>query len=156
MKAFQFRLEAVLTLREQAEQAAQQACARAYAAVEAAAARLRSAEAAIATAEQTQRAHLAAGPRAEQLEQLRAFTVLLRERRVLAERELAEAGQRADAAWSRLLLATQQREALERMRGRQRRLHDYETARAEQKVLDERSGRGPALAGAWRESVADV
>jgi flagellar export protein FliJ len=154
MKAFRFRLQAVLTLREQAEQTAEQRCARAYAAVEAAAARVRSAEAEIDAAEQAHRAQLAAGPRAGQLEQLRLYAGFLHERRRQLARELAETRRRADEARRQLLLATQQREALERLRGRQQRAHDYQSARAEQQTLDELVGRGPSLSAAWKTSTA--
>ena len=155
MKAFGFRLQAILTLREQAEQAAQQRCGRAYAAVETAAARVRAAEAEIEAAAQTHYAQLAAGPRAGQLEQLRAYATVLQHRHRQLTRELAEARQRADEAWRQLLLATQQREALERLRGRQRRAHAYQTARAEQQTLDELVGRGPRRAS-WGRQKADV
>jgi len=105
MKAFRFRLQAVLTLRDQAEQVAQQRCARAYAAVENATARVRSAEAEIDGAEHAHRAQLAAAPRAGQLEQLRAYAGLLHERRRQLARELAEA--RRELLSLRLVLATQ-------------------------------------------------
>ena len=154
MKAFRFRLQAVLTLREQTEQAAQQRCARAYAAVEIAAARVRSAEAEIDATDQAHRAQMAAGPRAGQLDQLRLYVSLLHERRRQLARELAEGRRQAAEAARQLLLATQQREGLERLRGRQRRVYDYQTARAEQQTLDELVGRGPALSGAWKTSAA--
>jgi flagellar export protein FliJ len=154
MKAFRFRLQAVLTLREQAEQVAQQRCARAHAAVESAVTRVQSVEAEIDATEQTHRAQLAAGPQAGQLDQLRLYASLLHERRRQFARKLAEARQRADEAWRQLLLATQQREALERLRGRQQRAHDYQTARGEQQALDELVGRGPALSEAWKTSAA--
>ena len=150
MKAFRFRLQAVLTLREQTEQVAQQRCARAYAAVEIAAARVRSAEAEIDATDQAHRAQMAAGPRAGQLDQLRLYVSLLHERRRQLARELVEGRRQAAEAARQLLLATQQREGLERLRGRQRRVYDYQTARAEQQTLDELVGRGPALSGAWK------
>ena len=156
MKAFQFRLQAVLTLREQAEQAAQQSCARAYAAVEAASARVRAADEAIAVSDESRRAQLAAGARADQVEQLRAFGVLLGERRAGRLRELTEARQRAKEASSLLVTATQRREALERLRRGQRSVHTYQAARTEQKILDELAGHGRMLAATWREAAANV
>jgi flagellar export protein FliJ len=156
MKAFRFRLQAVLTLREQAEHEAQQLCARAYAAVESAEARLRSADAAITAADDLRRTHLASGTRASQLEQLRIYAVLLHERRVLVARELTEARRRAEEARRQLLAATQRREALERLRLRQRRTHDYQAARAEQKLLDELAGQGPTLAEVWRQAFTNL
>ncbi len=156
MKGFQFRLQAVLTLREQAEQNAQQNCARAYAVVAAAAACARLAEEAMAASDESRRAQLAAGARADQIEQWRAFGVRLGEQQAARARELAEARGRAEETWRLLLIATQRREALERLRRRQRLLHTSQAAREEQKVLDEMSGRGPRLAEAWRESAANT
>jgi len=82
------------------------------------------------------------------------YASLLHERRRQLARELAEARRRADEAWRQLLLATQQREGLERLRGRQRRVYDYQSARAEQQTLDELVGRGSALSGAWKAAPA--
>jgi flagellar protein FliJ len=156
MKAFQFRLQAVLTLREQAEQSAQQSCARAYAAVEMASVRVRETDEAIATSDESRRAQLAAGTRAGQVAQLRAFAVLLAERRGRQIRELNQARLRAEDARRQLVTATQRRESLERLRCGQKRLHTYQAARAEQKTLDELAGRGRMLAAAWREADANV
>lgn len=65
---------------------------------------------------------------------------------------MTEAQKQAEEAGRLLTVATQRREALDRLRSRQRRVHDYQAGRAEQKLLDELSGRGPALAEAWREA----
>jgi flagellar export protein FliJ len=154
MKAFRFRLQAVLTFREQTEQVAQQRCARAYAAVENVAARVRSAEAEIDATDQAHRAQMIVGPRAGQLDQLRLYASLLYERRRQLARELGECRRQAAEAARQLLLATRRREGLERLRGRQRRVYDYHTARAEQQNLDELVGRGPALSGAWKTATA--
>jgi flagellar export protein FliJ len=153
---FRFRLQAVLTLRERAEQAAQQRCARSCAAVQLAAARLGSAEAEITASEELRRTHLAAGFRAGQFEQLRAHAVLLNERRIRLARELAEARQREAEARQSLVAATQQRETLVRLRDHQRRAYNYRAARAEQKVLDDLAARGMALAQAWRQPTTNV
>jgi flagellar export protein FliJ len=150
MKAFRFRLQAVLTLREQAEQDAQHRCARACAAVDQAAACLHAADAAIAAADQLRRARLAAGLRAEELEQSRLYAARLHDHRTRMARELAQARQQLEQASHQLLLATRQRETLERLRRRQHRIHDYEAGRAEQKILDEFSQRSPALASSAR------
>jgi flagellar export protein FliJ len=156
VKSFHFRLQAVLTLREQAEHEAQLQCARARAAVESAQARLQSADAAIAAADDLRQTHLATGARASQLEQMRVYSVLLQERRAQVARELAEAHRRAEEARRQLLAATQRREALERLRSRQRRAYDYQAARAEQKLLDEMSGQGTALAEVWRQAFTNL
>jgi flagellar export protein FliJ len=152
MKTFRFRLQAVLTLREQAEHETQLRFARACSVVENAEARLRSADAAVAASDEMRRAHLAAGSRACQLEQLRLYAVLLSERRTRIIRELAEARARAETARRALLFATQRRESLDRLRGRQRRAHDYQAAQAEQKLLDELAGQGPTLTEVWQQA----
>lgn len=156
MNLFRFRLQAVLTLRERTEQAAQQRCARTCVAVQLAAARLGSADAEITASEGLRRAHLAAGFRAGQFEQLRTHAVVLNERRIRLARELAEARQREAEARQSLVAATQQRETLVRLRDNQRRAHDYRAARAEQKVLDDLAARSMALAQAWRQPTANV
>jgi flagellar FliJ protein len=146
MKAFRFRLQVVLTLRQEAEQAAQQLCARAFLGLEQATGRLCGAEAAIAADHQRRRARLAAGLRGAELEQDRLYSALLEERRLQMAREAARAQQQMEEARHKLLLATRQREILERLRDRQRRVYDYQAARAEQKLLDEFSQRAPVLA----------
>jgi len=145
----------VLTLREQAEQTAQQNCARAHAAVASAAARVRMAEEAIVASDEARRAQLAAGARADEIEQWRAFGVRLGERRTVVARELAEAQQQAAEAWRLLIIATQRREGLERLRRQQRLIHTGQAARLEQKLLDELAGRGPILAEAGREAATN-
>lgn len=156
MKAFHFRLQAVLTLRAQAEQAAQQSCARAYAVVTTTAERLRVADTAIAASDERRRTQLTAGAAANHVEHLRVFGVLLGERRTQRMRELAEARSRAEEACRLLVVATQGREALERLRHRQLTQHNYQTAQSEQKILDELSAQKRPLLEAWREPSTDL
>lgn len=156
MRAYQFRLEAVLTLREQIEQAAQTQCARAYLAVEQAGARVHSVQLAIDAAEEVQRQQFSAQPRADQVKQLLLYLGSLRQKRLQLVRALAEARQSAEAAQRTLLAATQQREALQRLRNRQQRAHDYESARAEQRVLDDRPSRLPGLSQAANPTPAGL
>ena len=153
MKTFRFSLQAVLVLRERAEQVAQQRCAQAVAAVLDADRRLKSAQTTLAQAQQLCRARLAAGVSADEFEQLRRYTVVLEERRARRQQELSQLRQRAELARQQLLVATQRREALERLRDRQRRGHEYQVARAEQKMLDELAHRGAVLADMWRGPV---
>ncbi len=145
MKAFRFRLEVVLTLRQEAEQAARRVCARVFADLDRATGRLRAAEAALAADDQRRRARLASPLRAADLDQDRLFSALLDERRAAAAREAARVQDQLEAARQKLLLATRDREILERLRERQRRAYDYQAARAEQKILDELSQVGSAL-----------
>jgi len=152
MKAFHFRLQVVLTLREEVEQAARRVYARALLALGQASGRLAGAEAEIEAHHQRRRARLAAGPRAEELEQNRLYGAALEDRRTQLAREAARAKQQAEECRQKLLLAGRQRETLERLRERQRRAHDYQAARAEQKLLDDLSQRVPALAAAGPEA----
>lgn len=146
MKAFHFRLEAVLSLRQQAEQAAQQRSAEAQRAVQNALAQLDAAEATLLAAQHQRLSSLGTGCQVMLLEQLRAYEIVLRERRALRARELAVAREQAEKAQVQLIKATQEREALEHLRDRQRRTHAYEAARGEQKALDEMSARKSLLA----------
>jgi|SRR5208283_4793789 len=152
MRLFRFRLQGVLTVREQVEHEAQLRYARACAAVQRAEGRLHSADAAMAASDEMRRAHLAARSSAGQLEQLRLYAVLLSDLRARVVIELGEARTRAEEARRQLIVATQHREALERLRGRQRRAHDYQAARADQKLLDDLAGKGPTLAELWRQT----
>ena len=156
MKQFLFRLQAVLMLREQAEQTAKLRCARAYAVVNEAATRLRLAEEAMTASHESRRNQLVAGARAEHIEQLRAFGARLSERQISRMHELSEARLRAEDATRLLVLATQERESLERLRRRQQSQHTYRAACAEQKDLDELAGHGQTFAETWRETVANV
>jgi len=151
MRAFRFRLDAVLTLREQVERAAQQRYGLAVAQAENAAARTRSAEAEIVAADGLRAGRLAGGVPATELEHLRGYRLFLDGRLAQRIRELADARQRVEEARCLLVAATRQREALERLREHQRRLYNYESARADQKLLDEMSRCSPMLANAWRE-----
>ena len=148
MRAFQFRLQAVLTLREQAKQAAQRRCAQAYLVVESARVRLQSAEAAIVAADELRRARLVAGIRAGELQQMRDHAVLLNSRRMQLTRELTEAWKQAESARRELVIAAQRQEGLDRLRARQQQVFNYESARAEQKLLDEMCRHGPVLSQA--------
>ena len=142
MKAFRFSLEAILTLREQAEKAVQVRCAQAYAAERRAADNLREAEAALATAEQAQTVLLQKGCAAAQVEQLRSYSLFLEARRLEFMRAHEESKKRAVDAQAQLITATQKREALERLKNRQRIAHSYNAARLEQLTLDELTGGG--------------
>jgi flagellar export protein FliJ len=156
MKTFKFRFRAVLVLREQVEREAQQRYARAIAVVNGAAGRLAAAEGALASADQARELRLAAGAPAGELEQARQYSVLLTERRNRFTRELNDARQRAETARQQLAAASQRCEALERLRGHQQRRHAYAAARAEQKILDELTGRTHALAQTLAQNHAGL
>lgn len=153
MKAFRFQLEAILKLREQAEQAAQQQCAKANAAVERAQARLQAADATLAAAHDLHREQLATGVQANQLLQLRAYITNLCESRIRLAREVAEAQAQLATATRQMIVATQRREVLERLRERKRREHEHHVAVFEQKMLDDFNGRGSETLQARNQPV---
>jgi flagellar FliJ protein len=156
MKAFRFRLDAVLNLREQAEQKAQQRCAEAQRAVQRAIAQLEAADSAVDEAEAQHRALIRGGCQAGQLQKMRLYEVELRHHRDRRADELATAREQAEEARTRLVAATQAREVMEHLRHRQRRAFEYEAARADQKALDEMSARGLTLATAWQGERTEI
>jgi len=139
MKPFHFALEAVLTLREQKEQDAQQEFGRRLCAAEAVADRLATLRRDLEMWREHLRRCFRHGATAAELASIQGYGGVLaeREKETIAELSTARAAQ--TAAWVRLLKATQEREALEKLRQRQRREYDYEEAREEQKVADDRA-----------------
>lgn len=154
MKSFRFRLQAILSLREQKEQAAKRIYAEKLRAQEAVAQRLQVAEREIEALMDLQRGQMNRGITCEQLERFRNYLVVLDDRRKSLQVDLMKARQITELAWRELVVATQKREALDRLRSRQQRVYDYEAARAEQKLIDELSSRSDTLADAWRGSPA--
>jgi flagellar export protein FliJ len=152
MKSFRFRLQAILTLREQKEQAAKRIYAEKLRAQEVVAHRLQAAEREIEALMNLQRGQMNSGITCEQLERFRNYLVVLDDRRKALQIDLVKAKQITELAWRELLVATQKREALDRLRSRQQRMYSYEAARAEQKLIDELSSRSDTLADAWREN----
>lgn len=156
MKSFRYRLQAVLTVREQAEREAQLRFARACAQAQSAEKRLRSAEEALAASDKIRRERLGTGSSGGELEQLRLHAALLAELRQRSAGEVAEARQKLEATRQQLASATKAREALVRLRDRQRRAHEYASVRAEQKVMDELAGQGPRLGATEAITEASV
>ena len=141
MKTFRFRLHAVLTLREEAEQQALNAYAQRLRETRTALQNLQAADDAVASEEELVRTRLQEGVTAYLIEELRAYGIVLKERRETARKELVSAQQQAEAARQNVLKASRDRKALEKLRSRQRLAHAHFWARAEQKELDEIAGR---------------
>jgi flagellar FliJ protein len=137
MKRFQFRLQSVLALREEAEQKAERAYAEALQTERQALGKLQSAEAALATGEEIIRTRLREGPRAQELDHLRHYRQFLADQVTLAATNLAAAREGTESRRQALQKAMQEREALDRLRRRQVEAFNLEVARAEQKLLDE-------------------
>ena len=115
LKRFTFRLQAVLTLHERAEQAAQVYWAQCCTAVDQAAAGLRFAEDSIAALDKLRSRQLTCGAPAEDLEHGRVYALLLQERRKHLVNELAQARLEAEEARREMKLAAQRREAIEKL-----------------------------------------
>jgi flagellar export protein FliJ len=137
MKPFRFPLQPIRVLREQKEQQAQQHYALALNACEEAAARVRAAGEELAACWTTLGDELAAGAEATEVLRTRAWCNVLELR--LRERTgaLEKARLDVDQVWREMLLATRDREALDRFYDKAHRIYDRDVQRAEQKELDE-------------------
>ncbi len=145
MKAFKFRLQAVLTLREEKEQEAQRLVAQALGVVATAEAGLARVARDLDGLGREIADRLRTGVAAARLAEFGNYRVLLTERRFRLERELEAAREKVRQARAALLRATQERQALDGYRGRLRRSHDYRMAREEQKFLDDLATRAPVF-----------
>lgn len=141
MRAFRFPLQAILTLREEKEQAAQRAYAERLRAARAVEDRLEALGREQAQTSQQRQAALGRGTSALELEQMAHYGLWLQERREQLETELTRARNAVEEGWQQLLRATQEREAMERYRRKQKQAYDLHLARAEQKLLDDLAGR---------------
>lgn len=156
MKSFRFPLEAILTLREEREQEAQRGYAARLRAVESVNRGIAATRDELTTLAGEHRARAERGAQAVDLRRSDRYRRVLDDRLRRLEKELAAARQAAERAWRTLLKATQDRQALEKYRQKLHRLHDYAVGREEQRLLDDLSGRGPTLAGAWRQPMEEL
>src|SRR5579884_3934405 len=137
MKAFQFSLSALAVLREQEEKAAQKKYADSLRICEEAAARVQSASQELMSCWRDLTGKLSAGVSAVEFLRARAWCNVLELR--LKERTVAleQARLKVDAVWQEMLIATRDRESLDRFHDKKRRAYDQEVQRHEQKELDE-------------------
>ena len=147
MKAFRFRLQSVLSLREEKEQTAQREVARALHGVAVIETALAGVAKELAGLGNDLLGRLQAGMPARALAELGAYREVLSERRARLRRDLAQAQETVRQARVVLLQASQERQALDTYRDKRRRAHDLEAAREEQKTLDELAGRVSAFGG---------
>lgn len=137
MKPFRFPLQSLRVLREQKERAAQKHYTEALHACEQAAAHVKSAGDELATCWSALCDKLASGVTATDLLKTRAWCNVLELRLKERAHELEDARQAVDVVWREMLLATRDREALDKFHDKRRRAYDREVQREEQKVLDE-------------------
>jgi flagellar FliJ protein len=134
MKRFTFRLESLRTLREQAEEQAKLRLAHELAAEAAERERLVAATGRLGRARERAAAGGATG---DELAALQVYVERCEREVVAAGAMLAVRGQAVEAARGALSAAAQEREALERLRERQRAGHVHEQRRVEGVLLDE-------------------
>jgi flagellar export protein FliJ len=137
MKPFRFPLHSIRVLRERKEQVAQQHFAEAMLACEEAAFQLQTASDALAAGWNSLCEELSTGVAATRLIRTRAWCSVLEQRQKDRAASLQHARRLMDAAWREMMLATRDREALDRYHDKCRRAYDRETQREEQKQLDE-------------------
>ena len=137
MKRFQFALQPIRVLREQRERASQQRFAEAMQACEEAAFELQEASEALAAGWTALCEELSSGVTATRLMRTRAWCSVLEHRQKQRVDLLNRARRAMDDSWREMMLATREREALDRYHDKCRRAHDRETQRQEQKSLDE-------------------
>lgn len=145
MKRFLFKLEAVLTLRQRAEQAALEKYSRAIEHRQTCVGRVAEAEMGLSDARRTWLHSLADGCPAARASQILYFCHLLEDRKKLSEQTLHLAEIELNQASQRMLLARQQREAIEKLQARQRQRHDRQVIEEERKMVDDLVGRSSSF-----------
>jgi flagellar export protein FliJ len=147
MKAFNFPLESLRTLRQQRERAAQQRYARALAACDSAGQGLQLASGELSAGHAVFLGELAAGAAAGRLVNLRTWCSVLEIRRNERAAALAEARRNANDALRLLTAAAREREALDRFHDKSQHLWQRAFQADEQKMLDELAVQRQAPAG---------
>lgn len=137
MKAFRFSLQSVRVLRERKEQVAQKNYAEALRAHEAAAEKLQRANDALAAAWRSSGQQLAAGANAAELRRAKAWCAALEQRQQVCAQDLQQAHYALDVAARDLMAAARERQAMDSLHDKCRRVYDREAQREEQKRLDE-------------------
>jgi flagellar export protein FliJ len=137
MKRFHFSLSALAVLREQQEQAAQKKYSEALRTCEEAAGRVQTAGRELSSGWQDLTGKLTAGVSAVDFLRSRAWCNVLELRLKERTAALEQARLKVDAVWHEMLLATRDRESLDRFQSKKRRAYDREAQRREQKEMDE-------------------
>ncbi len=137
MKAFNFPLESLRTLRKQREQAAQQRYSRALVACDHAARVLQRAEHELTSGRGLLVGELQTGATAGRLVQLRTWCTVLEIRRNESAAALTEAKRNANDAFRLMTAAAREREALDRFHDKSQRIWQRAFHAEEQKMFDE-------------------
>jgi flagellar export protein FliJ len=136
MKQFQFSLQPIRVLREQREREAQQRYAETLRRSEEAALLLQVASEELAAGWDSLCQDLSVGAAASKLHRTRAWCNVLEIRQKQRDAALKAARLAMNDAWREMILATREREALDRYHDKCRRAYDHEAQRHEQKRLD--------------------
>ncbi len=137
MKSFHFSLSALAVLREQHEQAAQKKYADSLHVCEQAATRVETASHELMTCWRDLTGKLSAGVSAVEFLRARAWCNVLELRLKERTAALEQARLKVDAVWQEMLVATRDRESLDRFKEKKRRAYNTKLQHAEQKELDE-------------------
>ena len=137
MKPFRFSLQPLRLLREQKERVKQKRYVEALRASDEAAARLDASSHELAAAWTTLCEEVAEGVTIAKLRQTRAWCAGLERRCEELTMALKSAQRFAHEAWREMALASRDREALDKLRDKSRRVYDRAVQRDEQKQLDE-------------------
>lgn len=137
MKPFRFTLQPILSLKSQAEQTARERYAATLRACEEAAARVQLASVELTECWAGLCQKLAEGVTSAELLRARAWCNVLELRVKERAAALEKARLAVDAVWQELMLATREREGLDRLHDRRRLAYDREFKAAEQKELDQ-------------------
>ena len=137
MKAFNFPLDSLRTLRKQREQMAQQRYARALVLCDGAERVLRLAEGELTTGHAMLTNELGHGATAGRIISLRTWCTVLEIRRNECAAALAEARRDAGEAFRFLTAAAREREALDNFHAKSQRVWQRECQMSEQKMFDE-------------------
>jgi flagellar FliJ protein len=145
MKRFEFKLQAVLTLRQRVEQIALEKYARAIQNRQVAADEVVASEMELSEARRLWLNALADGCPAVRAAQMLGFCHLLEERKKQCEVALNLADVELTQASQTMLLARQQREAVEKFLDRQRERYDRQIREDERKMIDDLVSRRPPV-----------
>jgi flagellar export protein FliJ len=156
MRPFRFSLQSIRVLREQRERDAQQKFGEAMRVCEEATFQLQKASDELAAGWDSLCRELASGVAAMKLLKTRAWCNVLEQRQKDRRARLLNARRDMDEAWRGMMLATRDREALDRYHDKLRRTYDREVQREEQKGLDELGLRRALLPGALRQGVPEI
>ena len=137
MKRFEFNLQSVRDLRDSEESHSRAEYAQAMRLMEAFNMRRREIEQAIEDNLKESRQECGRPTRSDLLTSLRDMLVALKDRIKALEPEEAELKKLVASKWEKLVAARQKREALDKLRDKQKQAYDDKSERHEQKVIDE-------------------